>query len=158
MKRKAGNVKKLSLLFLLLAGLTLLYLCTIASAQPEQQSQASAPKQSVTAVAAVPDRHSGPAMDALLERGRQQMAQDSTEYVVYISFPGTTRDAEVSWQSKSMRSASLIKVFILVTAMDLEKAGKLQDNQLLTLREEDKVGGAGSLCGRAMAIPVCSAT
>ena len=97
-------------------------------------------------------------MDALLERGRQQMAQDSTEYVVYISFPGTTRDAEVSWQSKSMRSASLIKVFILVTAMDLEKAGKLQDNQLLTLREEDKVGGAGSLCGRAMAIPVCSAT
>ena len=149
MKGKAGNGKKLSRLFLLLAGLTLMYLYTIASAQPEQKSQAPTQEQSVTAVEAVSERHSGPAMAALLERVRQRMAQDSTEYVVYISFPGTTRDAEVSWQSKSMRSASLIKVFILVTAMDLEKAGKLQDNQLLTLREEDKVGGAGSLCGRS---------
>ena len=108
MKGKAGNGKKLSRLFLLLAGLTLMYLYTIASAQPEQKSQAPTQEQSVTAVEAVSERHSGPAMDALLERVRQRMAQDSTEYAVYISFPGTTRDAEVSWQSKSMRSASLI--------------------------------------------------
>ena len=58
MKGKAGNGKKLSRLFLLLAGLTLMYLYTIASAQPEQKSQAPTQEQSVTAVEAVSERHS----------------------------------------------------------------------------------------------------
>ncbi|MBE8951287.1 MAG: serine hydrolase [Quinella sp. 3Q1] len=46
-----------------------------------------------------------------------------------------------------MRSASMIKVFILAAAMDKAKNGELNLDETLTLKSSDKVGGAGILAG-----------
>ena len=48
-----------------------------------------------------------------------------------------------------MRSASMIKVFILACAMEKAKAGELQLAETLRLESADKVGGAGVIAGRA---------
>ena len=73
---------------------------------------------------------------------------DGTEYAVYLAFP--TKSAEpFIYNSKPMRSASMIKVFILATVMDKANRGELDIDEILTLNDGDKVGGAGILSGYA---------
>ena len=48
-----------------------------------------------------------------------------------------------------MRSASMIKVFILAAVMDKAGRGEINIDETLTLNEYDKVGGAGILAGYA---------
>ena len=103
------------------------------------------------------DMTSEPAADAPVKKSldqeqlltgiRQCMEKNPTNYAVYVEFPDTEYPPLI-WQSKPMRSASLIKVFLLAKVMDMEKEGRLQQNQLLTITEKERVGGAGSLCGR----------
>lgn len=50
-------------------------------------------------------------------------------------------------ESVSMRSASMIKVFILSYAMERVKDGALDLQESVRLRNEDKVGGSGVLMG-----------
>ena len=52
-------------------------------------------------------------------------------------------------QLEPMRSASMIKVFILATVMEKAKQGEINIDETLTLRGSDKVGGAGILAGYA---------
>lgn len=73
---------------------------------------------------------------------------DATEYAVYIEYPQEGRAAYV-YNSHAMRSASMIKVFLLGAAMEKVRAGKLSLGQTLVLQESDKVGGAGILGGYA---------
>lgn len=70
---------------------------------------------------------------------------EGTDYSIYVS---TLNDKQAYiYNEKQFRSASMIKVFILAKAMEEIFQGKLDEDKILILREEDKVGGAGSLIG-----------
>lgn len=86
--------------------------------------------------------------DALAEGIAAIVAGDATEYAVYIDYP-QEGNSEYVYNSHAMRSASMIKVFILGAAMEKVRAGELSLSQSLILRDCDKVGGAGVLGGYA---------
>lgn len=75
-----------------------------------------------------------------------QYLNDGTEYAVYLSYPQKSSEAFV-YNSKPMRSASMIKVFILAAAMEKANLGELDIDEILILRSSDKVGGSGILAG-----------
>lgn len=78
----------------------------------------------------------------------KQYLNDGTEYAVYLAYP--TKSSEVFiYNSKPMRSASMIKVFIMAAVMDKAAHGELSLDETLTLRGSDKVGGSGILAGYA---------
>lgn len=70
-----------------------------------------------------------------------------TEYAIYVCYPLNNQE-EIIFQSHPMRSASMIKVFILGAAMEQVNEGNLSLSQSLTLHNRDKVGGAGSLASQ----------
>ncbi|WP_432641809.1 serine hydrolase [Acidaminococcus sp.] len=76
---------------------------------------------------------------------RQLVQQDDAQYSVYVDFLDGSRS--LLFQNQQVRSASMIKVFILATAMEKEADGQLDESHELVLRDNMKVGGAGSLCG-----------
>ena len=86
--------------------------------------------------------------DALANHIESLSNADSTHYAVFVAYPMENR-SEYIYQSSPMRSASMIKVFLLGTAMERVAQGTLSLDQTLTLRGEDKVGGAGVLAGYA---------
>lgn len=71
---------------------------------------------------------------------------DSTRYSLYAAYPQENRPPYI-YQSEPMRSASMIKVFLLADAMEKVRDGKLTLDMGITLHSGDKVGGAGVLCG-----------
>ncbi len=73
---------------------------------------------------------------------------DSTRYSLYAAFPDDMRLPYI-YQSSSMRSASMIKVFILAKAMEDVRNGAMDMNEPLILDAENKVGGAGVIAGYA---------
>ena len=73
---------------------------------------------------------------------------DGSQYSVYVLYPQKTSTPFI-YNNQKWRSASMIKVFILVTAMEMVKDGNLSLDQNLTLHSYDKVGGAGILGGYA---------
>ena len=75
-----------------------------------------------------------------------QHLNDGTEYAIYLAYPTKTSEAFI-YNSKPMRSASMIKVFILACVMDKANHGELSLDETITLRSSDKVGGAGILAG-----------
>jgi len=77
-----------------------------------------------------------------------QHLNDGTEYAVYLAYPQKSSE-EFIYNSKPMRSASMIKVFIMAAVMDKAKSGELDIDETLILRGSDKVGGAGILAGYA---------
>lgn len=86
--------------------------------------------------------------DALAKQIEALSNADSTHYAVYVSYPLQHRQPYI-YQSSSMRSASMIKVFILGAAMERVRDGSLSLSDRLVLRGADKVGGAGVLTGYA---------
>lgn len=77
-----------------------------------------------------------------------QHLNDGTEYAVYLAYPTKTSEAFI-YNSKPMRSASMIKVFIMACVMDKAQRGELSLDETLILKSSDKVGGAGILAGYA---------
>lgn len=75
-------------------------------------------------------------------------ADPGTRYAVYLCYPMISNE-EYTFQSAPMQSASMIKVFVLGTAMEQVRDEKLSLTQLLTLHDYDKVGGSGILAGYA---------
>lgn len=73
---------------------------------------------------------------------------DGSDYAVYLAYPQKSPEPFL-YNSKKMRSASMIKVFILAATMELVKDGNLSLDQPLTLHSYEKVGGAGILAGYA---------
>ena len=73
---------------------------------------------------------------------------DSTRYSLFAAYPKEDRTPYI-YQSEQMRSASMIKVFLLAYAMELIHDGQLSLDMEITLKSTDKVGGAGILCGYA---------
>ena len=78
----------------------------------------------------------------------EQYLNDGTEYAVYLAYPAKSSETFI-YNSKPMRSASMIKVFILATVMEKAKQGEINIDETLTLKGSDKVGGAGILAGYA---------
>ena len=76
----------------------------------------------------------------------KNILNDGSEYAVYIAYPEISQTPYL-YNSKKMRSASMIKVFILATAMELVKDGNLSLDQKLTITYNNQVGGAGILAG-----------
>ncbi|MBR0290309.1 MAG: serine hydrolase, partial [Selenomonadaceae bacterium] len=78
----------------------------------------------------------------------EQYLNDGTDYAVYLAYPAKSSETFI-YNSKPMRSASMIKVFILATVMEKAKQGEINIDETLTLKGSDKVGGAGILAGYA---------
>lgn len=76
----------------------------------------------------------------------RNILNDGSEYAVYIAYPQKSQTPYI-YNSKKFRSASMIKVFILATAMELVKDGNLSLDQPMTIDAHNKVGGAGILAG-----------
>ena len=91
---------------------------------------------------------SAPSTDnaALAEKITALSNADSTRYSLYAAYPQENR-APYIYQSEPMRSASMIKVFLLADAMEKVRDGQLSLDMGITLHSGDKVGGAGVLCG-----------
>ena len=77
-----------------------------------------------------------------------QYLNDGTEYSVYLAYPQKSPETFI-YNSKPMRSASMIKVFIMATVMEKAKLGEISLDERLILHSSDKVGGAGILGGYA---------
>ena len=73
---------------------------------------------------------------------------DGTEYAVFLAYPGESGEAFL-YNSHPMRSASMIKVFIMAAAMEKVAAGEMSLDDEFVLGYEDKVGGSGILTGYA---------
>ena len=89
---------------------------------------------------------SGAVCQAYGGRVESAIGSDSTDYEVYYFNP-QKMDRPFSYNSHRMRSASMIKVFILGQAMEEVKAGRMSLDETIVLQEDDKVGGAGILVG-----------
>lgn len=75
-------------------------------------------------------------------------ADAKTQYAVYLYYPDSNTE-EYTFQSEPMRSASMIKVFLLGAAMEQVRDGNLSLSQPLTIHSSDQVGGSGVLSGYA---------
>ena len=71
---------------------------------------------------------------------------DGTEYAVYLTYPQKSPEKFIR-NSKQMRSASMIKVFILAAVMEKVQSGEISLDESIILKSSDKVGGAGILVG-----------
>ena len=71
---------------------------------------------------------------------------DGSQYSVYVFYPQKSSTPFI-YNNQKWRSASMIKIFILATTMEMVKDGNLSLDQDLTLHSYDKVGGAGILVG-----------
>ena len=78
----------------------------------------------------------------------QNILNDGSQYSIYIAYPQKSQTPYV-YNSKKIRSASMIKVFILATAMELVKDGNLSLDQQMTIDAYNKVGGSGIMSGYA---------
>ena len=72
-------------------------------------------------------------------------AKGRANYSIYLSYIGD--ETPVLQDTTRMRSASMIKVFLLADVMEKIKMGKLNLNDEYILQNKDKVGGAGILSG-----------
>ena len=73
---------------------------------------------------------------------------DGTEYAVFLAYPKKSSESYI-YNSKPMRSASMIKVFILAAVMEKVQNGEIDIDEPIILQSSDKVGGAGVLAGYA---------
>ncbi len=70
------------------------------------------------------------------------LKKDTTIYSVFVAYPDENKKPYV-YNSESMRSASMIKVFILAAAMENVHNGRVDLNDTIVLTPANKVGGAG---------------
>lgn len=83
----------------------------------------------------------------LAEEVTAALGTESAHYAVF--YQPLDASQPFVYQSRPMRSASMIKVFLLAKAMEDVRAGAASLDETITLRRADKVGGAGSLAGWA---------
>ena len=94
---------------------------------------------------AAPDKADNPVFRHV-EGYINEYLDDGTEYAVYLAYPQQSAECYL-YNSHAMRSASMIKVFILAAVMDKVSLGEVNLDEVMTLHEADMVGGAGILAG-----------
>ncbi|MBR1647241.1 MAG: serine hydrolase [Selenomonadaceae bacterium] len=77
-----------------------------------------------------------------------QYLNDETDYSVYLEYPKKSSDSFIH-NSHKIRSASMIKVFIMAAVMEKVKSGEISLDEPLILEEYNMVDGAGILVGEA---------
>ncbi len=80
---------------------------------------------------------------------RNLFSNEEGQYAVYVFFPDSHDQTPFIYQSKPMRSASMIKVFILASTLEAVKHDQLTLDQKVILKPSMKVGGSGQLNGWA---------
>lgn len=84
---------------------------------------------------------------------RAELGEDASKFAVYFWRPKLD-DKPAVFQSRPMRPASMIKMFVMAAAMADVRDGKLSLDERLTLTVENMVGGAGSIAGEGVGAQV----
>ena len=84
--------------------------------------------------------------DELQDMIRFTLGKESPKFAVYLFRPDMESQPLI-FQSRPMRPASMIKVFVLAKVMQDAKDGKLSLDELITITANNIVGGAGSIAG-----------
>ena len=122
--------------------LTALMILTSACGTTDNNTKSSVAKEVTPKVAQAETPRLFDGMDAKV----REILNDGSEYSVYLAYPQHSSQPYI-YNRQKWRSASMIKVFILATTMEIVKDGNLSLDQPLTLNYYDKVGGAGILGG-----------
>ena len=155
---KRVSFQALACVTVLCTGLLLLNGCSDANQDTAEASSSSTAVTTTTTPTAAPAaKEIKPvAWHSEIEKSLPTLLGDeSSRYAVYAFYPNSDSKPLI-YQSRPMRSASMIKVFILGKAMaDVEK-GALSLDEPIILHDRDKVGGAGVIAGWAdgTAIPI----
>ena len=138
----SGDMKKKILIatLLVLAMLPTACIWAPASEKPVPQQTAVAP----TCLAA--PEGTGASVYANVQYHIDTCLNDGTEYAVYLAYPQQTAET-YSYNSHQMRSASMIKVFLLEAAMYQVSQGNASLDEIMTLNGANMVGGSGILAG-----------
>ena len=83
---------------------------------------------------------------------RAELGEEVSRFAVYFFDPKS--EEPLVFQSRPMRPASMIKMFVMAAAMADVRDGKLSLDERLTLTAENMVGGAGSIAGEGVGAPV----
>ncbi len=75
--------------------------------------------------------------------------QETPKFAVYLLRPDIESQPLI-FQSRPMRPASMIKMFVLAKVMQDAKDGKLSLDELITITADNIVGGAGSIAGEGV--------
>lgn len=84
--------------------------------------------------------------DEIQDMITQTLGKDVQKFSVYLFRP-TVETQPLIFQSKPMRPASMIKVFVLAKVMQDAKDGLLALDELIPITPQNIVGGAGSIAG-----------
>ena len=84
---------------------------------------------------------------------RAELGEDAPKFAVYFMRPKLDETPTI-FQSRPMRPASMIKVFVMAKAMLDAKNGALSLDEPLTITSENVVGGAGSIAGEGIGAKV----
>ena len=84
--------------------------------------------------------------DVLQDMIRFALGKESPKFAVYLLRPDIENQPFI-FQSRPMRPASMIKMFVLAKVMQDAKDGKLSLDELITITADNIVGGAGSIAG-----------
>ena len=115
--------------------LTALMILTSACGTTDDNNKSSVAKEVTPKVAQAETPRLFDGMDAKV----REILNDGSEYSVYLAYPQHS-DQPYIYNNQKWRSASMIKVFILATTMEIVKDGNLSLDQPLTLNYYDKVG------------------
>ena len=93
--------------------------------------------------------------NAIEDMIRSTLGEEVSKFAIYVFRPKLEKEPLI-FQSKSMRPASMIKMFVLAKTMQDAKDGLLALDELITITPQNIVGGAGSIAGEGAgaAVPI----
>ena len=109
---------------------------------PTEETTLPMPRQAI----AVENRHTETIYNRFRTNLELILGERVKDYAVYFYCPDLD-EKPLYWQSRPMRAASMIKIFILAKAMADADEGKFSLTDKLVLKEKDMVDGAGVLDG-----------
>ena len=137
------NGKRVLTVFLIVSGVLTAELMVLSYLWPVQRQEEAVEKP-------LKRQRTQEILDIATDRGDLQkfvegvLEEDSEEFAIYLLRPGKEKQPWI-YQSRPMRPASMIKLFVMAAAMQEVKDGKLSLDEVVVLKEEDMVGGAGIL-------------
>ena len=84
--------------------------------------------------------------DILQDMMKFTLGKEAPKFAIYLLRPNI-ESQPIVFQSRPMRPASMIKMFVLAKVMQDAKDGKLSLDELITITADNIVGGAGSIAG-----------
>ena len=137
------NVKRILIIFSVIVGVLSVELLLLSYLWPIQ-------RQGKTAEPLPVQKQAKKIPDIALDREQVQgfvekvLDEDSEIFAIYLLRPEKEKQPWI-YQSRPMRPASMIKLFVLAKVMQDAKDGKLSLDEEIVLKEDDMVGGAGVL-------------